>query len=429
MADARGRGRDVFIVCNNVEELGGVQQWAHGLARLMAGRGHRVTLVGIRRAPVAHDFGSPYGGTRPYRVAHLHETWTLPALPWRPRTLRARAGVRARLRDGRRTAAVQRGAERLSELFAGARPGGVVIVAQVWAMEWVSLARTRGLRVVGMCHESYQASRRSSRHARVKELYAGVDRMLALTAEDADAWARDGMSNADHMPNALHVLPALDSGSVPAEREPVVACVGRLAHEKGVDLAIEAWAEVAERRPEWRLRLYGTGPREDGLRAQAARLGVAGSVEFAGVTADVPGALRRASVFALPSRQEGLPMALLEAMAAGLPAVAFDCAPGVRELVDDGRNGLLVRAGDTAAFAAELDRLIGDPALRGRLGAAAPDAVRRFDPEAVLDRWEWLFGLLHRGLPPLTVVPPPVPRGAGAPALGMDPVREDRLDL
>ncbi|MEW2358119.1 glycosyltransferase [Spirillospora sp. NPDC029432] len=425
MADARGRGRDVFIVCNNVEEMGGVQQWAHGLARLMSGRGHRVILVGITRAQVPHDFGGPYGEARPYKVEHLHETWTLPALPWRPRTFRARADVRARLRDGRRAAAVRRGAERLSELFAGARPGGVVIVAQVWAMEWVDLARTRGLRVVGMCHESYQASRRSSRYARVRELYAGADRMLALTAEDADAWARDGMANADHMPNALHVRP----GSVPAEREPVVVCVGRLAHEKGVDLAIEAWAAIAERHPEWRLRLYGTGPREDDLRAQAARLGVAGSVEFAGVTADVPGALGRASVFALPSRQEGLPMALLEAMAAGLPAVAFDCAPGVRDLVADGRNGLLVRAGDTAAFAAELERLITDPALRARLGGEAPRAVRRFDPEAVLDRWEWLFGLLHRGLPPLTVPPPAAPRGATAPALGMDPVRDDRLDL
>ncbi|MFI0353935.1 glycosyltransferase [Actinomadura sp. 9N407] len=408
--------RDIFIVCNNVEEMGGVQQWAHDTARLMAGRGHRITLVGITRGTEPHH----HEADLPYRVECLHEAWTLPTLQWRPRTLRARADIWSRLRENRRAATVRRGADRLSELLAKARPGGVVIVAQVWAMEWVAQARTRGLRVVGMSHESYQASRASSRYARVKELYAGVDRMLSLTAEDADAWARDGFSNADHIPNALPVMP------VPAaiRREPVVACVGRLSHEKGVDMAIESWASIAARHPRWRLRLYGAGPQEDELRDLAARLGVAGSVEFAGVTSHVMEALGRASILALPSRQEGLPMALLEAMAAGLPAVAFDCAPGVRDVITDGVDGLLVRAGDTARFAAELERLILDPGLRRRLGTAAPGAISRFDPAAVLDRWEWLFDLLHRDLPPLSAVPP-VPEPAGA----MDRIRERRLDL
>jgi glycosyltransferase involved in cell wall biosynthesis len=412
----RPEGRDIFIVCNNVDEMGGVQQWAHDMARLMAARGHSVTLVGIRRGVLPHYFGAD----PPYKVECLHKNWTLPALPWRPRTLRARANIWSRLREERRTATVRRGAERLSELLAEARPGGVVIVAQVWAMEWVGLARTRGLRVVGMCHESYRACRASSRYARVKEHYAGVDRMLSLTAEDADAWARDGFSNADHIPNALPSAP----GGVQewSAREPVVACVGRLSHEKGVDLAIESWALIAARHPRWRLRLYGAGPQEEELRALAGRLGVAGSVDFAGVTSNVPAALGRASVLALPSRQEGLPMVLLEAMAIGLPAVAFDCAPGVRDVIADGSGGLLVKAGDTARFATELERLIEDPGLRRRLGAAAPGAVRRFDPAVVLDRWEWLFDLLHRDLPPLAAVPPvPAPGTAGG---AMDPIRE-----
>ncbi len=98
-------------------------------------------------------------------------------------------------------------------------------MAQVWAMEWVRLADTSGLRVVAMSHESFKATRRSTRYRRVREHYADADRMLVLTAEDADAWARDGMTNADYIPNLLHVTPSVH----PTLDLPVVACVGRLS--------------------------------------------------------------------------------------------------------------------------------------------------------------------------------------------------------
>ncbi|OLT37903.1 hypothetical protein BJF79_28615 [Actinomadura sp. CNU-125] len=266
---------------------GGPTTWS----RLFAARGDRVTLVGITRGPgpAAHD---PAGA---YRVEALHDRWRPPALAHRPRSPRDRLDLAARGRDVWRSAAQRRGAARLSELFAAARPGAVVIVAQVWAMEWVRLADTSGLRVVGMTHESYEATRRSSRHGRVREHYAHADRLLALTAEDADAWARAGMTNADHIPNPLHVEPVV----YPTLDLPAVACVGRLSDEKGVDLLLEAWKRARERRPGWRLHVYGTGPDEEALRRRAAEAGLAGSVEFRGVVADVEDALVEVSIFVL----------------------------------------------------------------------------------------------------------------------------------
>lgn len=263
--------RDVFIVCNNTDAMGGLQRWAHHLAGLLASRGAKVTLVGVTHAPERHRHQR--GGS--YSVVALHDAWHPPALAWRPGSVRQRMNVRARARDLWRTAAMRQGAARLSSLFGAARPGAVVIVAQVWAMEWVRHADTTGLKIVGMSHESYRATRRSTRYARVREHYACADRFLALTAEDADAWARAGMSNADHMPNPLHVLP----GPAAPLDAPVVACVGRLAHEKGVDLLLEAWEEVAARHPRWRLRVYGDGPEEAALidRAEAAGLGARSS--------------------------------------------------------------------------------------------------------------------------------------------------------
>lgn len=383
--------RDVFIVCNNADEMGGLQRWAHHMARMLAGRGDRVTLVGITSGPERHS----HGRDGSYAVEVLHGAWRPPAMAWRPRRARERLNLAARGRDLWRSAAQRRGAARLSELFAGARPGAVVIVAQVWAMEWVRLADTSGLRVVGMSHESFAATRGSSRYRRVKEHYAGVDRFLVLTEEDADAWARDGMTNVDHIPNALHVVP----GVLPTLDLPVVASVGRLSHEKGLDLLLEAWGRIAPHRPGWRLHVYGDGPDGRELREQARACCPPGSVEFRGVVDDVEDALVEASVFALPSRAEGFPMSVLEAMAYGLPTVAFDCAPGVRELLGGGLGGVLVEPGDTAAFAGELERLIGDPELRRRLGAEAVGSVARFRPDAVLARWDRLFDLLHREPP------------------------------
>lgn len=378
--------REVFIVCNNADEMGGLQRWAHHMARLLAGRGDRVTLVGITRAPEPYH----HGRDGSYAVEVLHREWRAPAMAWRPAKPLEHLNAVARGRELWRSAAQRRGAARLSELFAAAGPGAVVIVAQVWAMEWVRLADTAGLRVVAMSHESYKATRMSSRYRRVKEHYAGADRMLVLTAEDADAWAGDGMTNVDHIPNALHVTPTVH----PTLDLPVVACVGRLSHEKGMDLMLEVWERVSADHPDWRLHVYGGGPDEEELRAQAA--GMSGSVEFRGVVADVEEALVEASVFALPSRAEGFPMSVLEAMAYGLPTVAFDCAPGVRALIEDGRDGVLVPPGDTAAFAAALERLIVDRDLRRALGAAARTSVLRFHPDAVLARWDRLFDLLHR---------------------------------
>jgi glycosyltransferase involved in cell wall biosynthesis len=367
--------RDVFIVCNNHEELGGLQRWVHHIGRLLSERGDRVHLIGVTHAEEPYD----YGQDLPYDLTVLHDKQPPPRR-------------RGRLRNLRRSAVQRRGAATLSRLFRAARPGSVIIAAQVWAGEWVALADTAGLPVIGMSHESYAATKASSRYERVKRYFGDADRFLVLSTEDADAWACDGMSNADSMPNPLHVTP----GAYPDLTEPVVVLLGRLSFEKGQDMLLEAWAEVSSSFPEWRLRLYGSGPDEKALRRQAAELGVAGTVEFPGTTFDVEGALTQASIFALASRVEGFPMSILEAMAYGLPTVAFDCAPGVRELITHESDGLVVQPGNTMLFAEELRRLMADPGLRAKLGKEARTSVQRFSADTVVDRWERLFDLLSR---------------------------------
>lgn len=126
--------------------------------------------------------------------------------------------------------------------------------------------------------------------------------------------------------------------------------VGRLAPEKGLDLLIDAWAEVRARHPRALLTLIGEGPERRSLAARVARLGLAGAVAMPGAVDDPSASLRDADLFVLPSREEGMSVALLEAMAMAVPLVASSI-PGNRRLVVDGRHGRLAPPGECAGLA------------------------------------------------------------------------------
>ncbi|MEU6032601.1 glycosyltransferase [Streptomyces tauricus] len=360
--------RDVFFVSNSVDELGGVTTWSHQMARLFTGRGHRVHVVGITPPEVPQELGEV-----PYPTTTLYAGQP-------PRPGRARE------------ASMREEATKLTALFRSARPGAVVIVTQVWAMEWVAQADTHGLTVIGMSHESYAYSKASSRFHRVRRYYRDVDRMLALTREDADLWIGQGMNNASYLPNPLPFMPEVPS----ARTEKAVVSIGRLHDQKGIDMLLDTWAEVAPRHPDWRLRIYGSGEDEEILKKQCTALGLDGSVDWMGRTSDVPGALRGGSVFALSSRGEGFPLALMEAMAMGVPCAAFDCAPGVREIVRDGEDGLLAALGNTGELARRLDTLMSDKELRDGMGERARANIQRYTTTEIVNRWEGLFGFLER---------------------------------
>ena len=161
-----------------------------------------------------------------------------------------------------------------------------------------------------------------------------------------------------------------DDQPVTAGGEPCqLLFVGRLDAVKGVLVLFDAVAALIVGGAALRLTLVGDGPQRAELEAKAARLGISESVHFAGYRsqAEVRDHLAAADVFVLPSFAEGVPVSLMEAMAAQLPVVATNVG-GVTELVHDGVNGLVVAPGDVDALGAALDRLVGDVDLRGRLG-------------------------------------------------------------
>lgn len=157
----------------------------------------------------------------------------------------------------------------------------------------------------------------------------------------------------------------------PAEREAGLVMSARFARQKDHATLIDAMALLASThglRPS--LRLAGLGPHLDRVREQVKALGLEGQVSFLGHHADMPGLLASHGLFVLATHYEGMPLALVEAMASGCACIASDVI-GVRGVIEDGVTGLLVPEGDAPALADAIARLLHDTALTARLGAAA----------------------------------------------------------
>lgn len=182
------------------------------------------------------------------------------------------------------------------------------------------------------------------------------------------------------------------------ERDVLVLTVAHLRVEKGYDVLLRAARDVVDRHAEVVFASVGHGPLEDELRRAHARSGLGGRFRFLGFRPDVGRLLAAADVFCLASRQEGLPVAFMEATAMGVPTVAT-AVGGLVDHVREGPDspGVLVPPDDPAALGAALGRLVADAALRRRMGAAAEVESRHFDASHAVRRQEAVYARLVAG--------------------------------
>ena len=192
------------------------------------------------------------------------------------------------------------------------------------------------------------------------------------------------------IPNAVPRVP----GTPRDERQKVVLGAGRLTWQKGFDLLIDAFVPIAREHPDWQLRIYGDGNREQRLRRRILRHGVYNNVFLMGATQRLGEFMSRASLFALSSRYEGFGMVIVEAMSKGLPVVSFDCPRGPAEIIEPGRDGILVPPQDVAGMTQALLELIHESDKRKQYGAAAVEKAQKFEISAIGSQWEGLLAQL-----------------------------------
>ena len=369
----------ILIMANHIDGLGGAERVSHGVAAGLAARGYDVALRGIR--PTA-EHAMPM--TDPsYTTGFMSPVAEKPPgeKPWPWVTRRA---MRAEAVDTLRTTL----AEYRDDLLICMQVFVAEHVAEVGFDDVIS----SGPRMIGMYHSSYEAAHTTKDFDRIGRVYRRIDKFLLLTPQDADAFCRHNFNNTGWMPNPLSFFPA----SVDTAREKRLVAVARYDELKQLDHALTAWSRVSPDFPDWRFELYGEGPDRARLQGVIDELGIGDSARLMGVTDDVQGVLLGSRLSVLCSRYEGLPMTLAESMACGVPAVTYDCSPGVRAIVTDGETGSVVAQNHVSGLASALRDLMGDDERRERMARAARESASRFSVDRVMDRWEDLIARTMR---------------------------------
>ena len=174
-------------------------------------------------------------------------------------------------------------------------------------------------------------------------------------------------------------------------RSPSVVAMGRLTTQKGFDLLLDAFAKIRHNYPQWTLTIFGEGPDRSSLEEQRDSLGLHDHVSFLGWTKTPHADIAQADLFVMPSRFEGFPNALCDAMACGLPVIATDCPSGPAEIIRHNKDGMIVPVEDVNALASTMEEFFKNQGLREAFGDAAKEIVERYNEQNIIEQWNTLI--------------------------------------
>ncbi|MEU3743073.1 glycosyltransferase family 4 protein [Streptomyces sp. NPDC032198] len=378
----------------NAYAVGGTVRTVVNQANALAEAGHDVEITSVHRHRPAPVFAL-HGRVRLRAlVDDTAATGTTTSASWPRRRIEAWLGAR----PSQLVPAAEVKYHRFSRLtdrrlvrYLRSLDGGVLITTRP-ALNLLS-ARFTPASVIGIGQEHlHHAHHKPALDQQIGLWYPRLDALTVLTEADRGAYTARLGSDGPRIVGIPNPLPAGSPTRSTLDR-PLVLSAGRLVKAKGFDSLIEAFAPVAEAHPDWQLRIYGSGPERDRLRALIHRWHLYNHVYLMGSTPHLEAELAKASVFALASRHEGFGMVLAEAMSHGVPPVSFDCPHGPREIITGG-DGLLISPGDTRALTQAVTHLIERPTMRAELGEQAAASALRYRPERIRAQWETLIAEL-----------------------------------
>lgn len=224
---------------------------------------------------------------------------------------------------------------------------------------------------------------------KIKSIYKnfGVrkfNKFVALSPESLKEWRLD---NAVVIPNPLWV----DSPFAAELHAKKVIAIARHSYEKGLDRLLLIWQKIIENHPDWILEIYTNSNESASLQLLANSFNLTNNIVLCEPVKDIEVQYLGASIYVMTSRSEGFPMVLLEAMALGLPCVAYDCPIGPRSIIINNENGFLVEDGNMDSFVQKVELLIKDEILRIEMGKNAKKSISKYDLETIMQQWKSLF--------------------------------------
>ncbi len=347
---------------------GGAERQLSGMANYWAGKGWPVTLATLF-SPAAEPS---------YRLD--------PNITYLPlRVLGSAQSLAAAVRESGRAVAAMRRA------IKSTAPNAVIsFIDQV---NILTLATTRGLDIPVIVSE-----RTDPRHHKIgrrwqflrRLLYPAATKIVVQREEYREGLPAAARARCVVIPNFVSP-PSNRPSRIPSGGALKILAIGRLSWEKGFDLLIRAFARLAHDFEGWSLEVWGEGPMRQQLQDLARTEGVGDRVRFPGLSSCPEEQFAQAEMFVLPSRYEGFPNVLLEAMAAGLPVVSFAGPAGPNAIIRHGVDGILVSPEDVVALSDAMRRLMESEVERQRLAARAPEVLTRFSQESVMAQWENLL--------------------------------------
>lgn len=225
---------------------------------------------------------------------------------------------------------------------------------------------------------------------RKKKIFSKFDALVVLSSKQLFRW-REYHKNIKIIPN---FLPAITEKTTNFNQK-VVLSVGRLSHQKGFLRLIEIWSLIQKQKKykEWKLRIVGQGELEQEIKDKIKEKNLQESVQLKPFTKNIEKEYLGASIYAMSSYFEGLPMVLLEASSYALASIAFDVNTGPNDIIKNGKTGFLIKDNQLEEFALQLRVLMNDEDLREQMGKAAKVRIQeKFSKEMAMKEWKELFG-------------------------------------
>ncbi len=285
----------------------------------------------------------------------------------------------------------------LTEFIGSVTEGALIGMQPGLNLAVARLARPEVVRV-GQDHRPFQVRRGELREAMLADL-PRLDAFLVLTENDARRYRKVLAEDLriEVMPNATPSY----SGTPSTLDQKVVTAAGHLRRKKGFDRLIRAWSMVAERHPDWELRIYGSGPLRERLEHMIETRGLQGKVRLMGYSTRLREEMAQSSLFVLSSRVEGYGMVLVEAMSCGVPVVSFDAPSGPASIIHHGVDGYLVPNNDIPALAQQINKVIEMSGRKRRKLAEGGLRNAAGRTQATISaRWEQLLTELHEAKRP-----------------------------
>lgn len=218
-----------------------------------------------------------------------------------------------------------------------------------------------------------------------KTLYKRVGLLTVPTTTDSEFYSSQGILNT-YLPNPLTFFPILPA----TLDDKIVLNVGRFADDKRQELLVELWSKTKGKDNGWKLIIIGKGENFEKINSLICKLNLGDSVVMLPPTKEIEIQFKSSSIFALTSRNEGFGLVLAEAMACGVPCVAFNCPSGPKDIITSTRNGFLVDEGNYQVFVNHLDELMENESLRKVLGNQARIDIRKFDESIICEKLNYL---------------------------------------